>query len=252
MQCELLLGHDSLKVKAGRSRVDVPWAQFDGLALSRTADTEFRITYAARPERRSSGERRSSAFSVATRTDRDMVVLLVRAFHGLADREVASELLGPTYARKWSSGAIRKLKSPAQVPPSIGAPCVTDRGLRARRRSGSRQLSPNPHFSSRAVRVAKCIKGTEGKVARLRENGKTGTVRQWELSPKLSHVSPIFLLFPFKLTHFLYISQSFYLAISHNSPFPPFLRPPAVSRPVQWRPVRRPPDRTWGGTVGTK
>ena len=79
--------------------------------------------------------------------------------------------------------------------------------------------------------------------------GVMGLERLGKLS-KLSHFSPIFLLFSINFTHFLYISQNVFLAISDNSPFPPisphfrpFSQAPAARRPTRQRPTQQPAFR---------
>ena len=96
--------------------------------------------------------------------------------------------------------------------------------LRARRKFGSRRLVAKFLFFQSVSSVSKIQKkAPPGKVARLWKNGKSGTGKKCEISPKLSDVSPIFLLFPIKFTHFFltFPKVFFFLAISHNSPFPP-------------------------------
>ena len=44
---------------------------------------------------------------------------------------------------------------------------------------------------------------------------------KWEICPKLCHFSPIFFPLPPNFTHFFYTPHNVFLAISHNSPFPP-------------------------------
>ena len=46
---------------------------------------------------------------------------------------------------------------------------------------------------------------------------------KWEICPKLSHFSPIFLPFPTNFTHFFYTPLNLFLAFPTNSPNSPIL-----------------------------
>ena len=59
---------------------------------------------------------------------------------------------------------------------------------------------------------------------------------KWEVCPKLSHCSPIFLPFPTNFTHFFYTPHTVLLAISQNpNNFPPF--PPISAHPPPFPPI---------------
>jgi hypothetical protein len=103
---ELILTQDALKMKFSRNKIEVPWSQFDGIELSTASDKDLLIVYKVR------SESLCRSFHVEQRVDRDMVALVIRAFHGLSDRTTATEMVGAAYAKKWISGVIRKKSVP--------------------------------------------------------------------------------------------------------------------------------------------
>ena len=60
-------------------QIEVPWSQFDGIELSTASDKDLLIVYKVR------SESLCRSFHVEQRVDRDMVALVIRAFHGLSD-----------------------------------------------------------------------------------------------------------------------------------------------------------------------
>uniref|UniRef100_A0A7S1NHV3 AMP-activated protein kinase glycogen-binding domain-containing protein n=1 Tax=Eutreptiella gymnastica TaxID=73025 RepID=A0A7S1NHV3_9EUGL len=131
---EIIVNNEALRIKSKDHKVDIRWGQFQALVLAEGTDTEFCIL-----QRPSAGaEAQPHRFRVDKRIDRDMVALMVRAYHGLASKEVAPALVGSSYARQWWSGAIRRLKTKVKEPGASKQMLVTA------------LTSPAPHIPTHA------------------------------------------------------------------------------------------------------